>query len=112
MNKIYWFIAVIITCSYLNSGAQADELVVREFEKHQLSSVYWSEGASYGDFNQDGHMDVVSGPHIWLGPDYNIRTNIIRPSHRRKWDLMPADTIRTMLFHSYMTLTKTDGPTF
>ena len=44
MNKIYWFIAVIITCSYLNSGAQADELVVREFEKHQLSSVYWSEG--------------------------------------------------------------------
>ena len=70
MKKIYCFITLIVTCSYLPAIALADELMVREFEKHQLTSVYWSEGASYGDFNQDGHMDVVSGPHMWLGPDY------------------------------------------
>jgi len=70
MNKIYRFTALTVIWSLLPLVALANDFVVREFEKRQLTSVYWSEGASLGDFNQDGHMDVVSGPHIWLGPDF------------------------------------------
>ena len=73
MKIILRVVALIFTCLYLIVGAQADEFVIREFEKQQLSNVYWSEGASVGDFNQDGQMDVVSGPHIWLGPDFEHR---------------------------------------
>ena len=40
------------------------------FRKQQLSDFYYSWGASAADFNHDGVMDVVAGPHIYFGPDY------------------------------------------
>ena len=70
MKSIPRVVALICTGTFLSVSALADEFVIREFEKHQLTTVYWSEGASFGDFNKDGHMDVVSGPHMWLGPDF------------------------------------------
>ena len=70
MNRGRGALALIAIYLFFPAVAQADEFVIREFDKQQLHSVYWSEGASYGDFNQDGHMDVVSGPHLWLGPDF------------------------------------------
>ena len=73
MNKVRRVAVWAITILFLPVGVQANDLVVREFEKQQLTPVYWSEGANHGDFNQDGHQDVVSGPHIWLGPDFKHR---------------------------------------
>jgi hypothetical protein len=70
LNRGRCALALIAIYSFFPAVAQADEFVIREFDKQQLHSVYWSEGASYGDFNQDGHMDIVSGPHLWLGPDF------------------------------------------
>ena len=89
MNRIQRVIASIFTCSFFTAGAQADEFVIREFEKQQLTTVYWSEGASFGDFNQDGHQDVVSGPHIWLGPDFKHRYEYyppVAPTKRLPYD--------------------------
>ena len=40
------------------------------FHKIQLSDQFWSEGASVGDFNRDGVLDVVAGPYWWEGPDF------------------------------------------
>lgn len=42
----------------------------RAFRKIQLNDQFWSEGASFGDFNHDGKMDIVSGPYWWEGPDF------------------------------------------
>lgn len=51
----------------------AQEYEVHRFKKIQLSDLFWSEGANYGDFNKDGKMDVVSGPYWWEGPDFKVR---------------------------------------
>ena len=40
------------------------------FDKTQLSEMFLSEGASFADFDRDGIQDVVSGPHIYFGPDF------------------------------------------
>lgn len=42
----------------------------RTFKKIQLTDKFWAEGASIGDFNHDGKMDVVSGPFWYEGPDF------------------------------------------
>lgn len=41
------------------------------FEKVQLLDEYITEGASIGDIDGDGHMDIVAGTRWWKGPDFN-----------------------------------------
>lgn len=43
------------------------------FKRIQLSDQFWSEGASFGDLNNDGANDVISGPWWWEGPDFETR---------------------------------------
>ena len=73
MNRVQSVAAVAFTFLSTAVGAQTGDYVVHEFEKQELTPIYWSEGANFGDFNQDGHQDVVSGPHIFLGPDFTNR---------------------------------------
>ena len=73
MNRIQRFAALIFTYLILTVCAHAADLVIRDFEKQELTPIYWSEGADFGDFNQDGHLDVVSGADIYLGPDFKQR---------------------------------------
>ena len=73
---------MIFTYLCLTVGAQAADLVVREFEKQELTPIYWSEGA-------DGHQDIVSGPDIYLGPDFNDRYEFypaVAPTRRNPKD--------------------------
>jgi putative membrane-bound dehydrogenase-like protein len=51
----------------------AEQSVPHSFRKTQLTDKFFSEGASFGDFNHDGVMDVVSGPYWYAGPDYTQR---------------------------------------
>lgn len=46
------------------------------FRMQRLSDFYYAWGAGAADFNRDGRMDVVAGPHIFLGPDYMSRREI------------------------------------
>lgn len=43
------------------------------FKKIKLSDDFYAEGASYGDFNRDGKLDVVAGPFWFEGPDFKIK---------------------------------------
>jgi FG-GAP-like repeat/FG-GAP repeat len=54
------------------SRAEGD-LFLRTFRKIQISDQFWGEGASFGDFNQDGVNDIVSGPFWYEGPDFKTR---------------------------------------
>jgi hypothetical protein len=52
------------------------EKISSHFRMQRLSDFYYSWGASAADFNHDGVMDIVSGPHIYFGPDYTTHREI------------------------------------
>lgn len=41
-----------------------------KFKKYKLSDLFYSEGATYGDFNKDGKQDFAAGPFWYEGPDF------------------------------------------
>lgn len=61
---------LLASCLF-GSLAVADQ--PKRFEKQQLSEKYFAEGASVGDFNKDGRLDVICGPYWWSGPDFKRR---------------------------------------
>jgi hypothetical protein len=56
---------------FLAPAARAREEADIKWKKIVLSDQFYCEGASFGDFNHDGKMDVVAGPYWYEGPDYN-----------------------------------------
>jgi hypothetical protein len=46
------------------------------FKKICITDQFWAEGADIADFNRDGHVDVVSGPFWYEGPDFKKRHEI------------------------------------
>ena len=49
------------------------------FTRVQLEDKFYAEGASYGDFNRDGALDVVAGPFWLAGPDFKTRHEFRAP---------------------------------
>lgn len=69
MRKIASVLGVLL----LAACATLDQPMEIFFAKRLLSPHFWSEGASFGDFNRDGQMDVVSGPFWYEGPAFSAR---------------------------------------
>jgi hypothetical protein len=74
----------IITLAFVllvSSGGlcRAEDRVIQTFETRQLSDVYFSEGASAGDINGDGQVDVVCGPYWYEGPNFSTKHEIYQP---------------------------------
>lgn len=44
-----------------------------QFRRQHLEKYYWSEGANFGDLNNDGKVDAISGPYWWEGPAFEKR---------------------------------------
>ena len=49
------------------------------YKKLTLSTEFFSEGAAFGDFNNDGKLDAVSGPYWYEGPDFTKRHELFAP---------------------------------
>ena len=49
------------------------------FKKLTLTDKFYCEGAYSADFDRDGHMDVVSGPYWYAGPDFQKRHEVREP---------------------------------
>jgi hypothetical protein len=79
----------------LVNGMTAQSYQLHSFEKIQLTDRFWSEGATFGDFNKDGNQDVASGPYWWAGPDFNARHTFY--PDRRAWQKQNKDgSIKTI----------------
>jgi len=70
-------LSLFLACAWCAATAAESRAV--EFEKRQLSDKFYCEGAYYADFNRDGHVDVVSGPFWYQGPQFTERHEI-RPA--------------------------------
>jgi hypothetical protein len=46
------------------------EEISPRFTVQAISDYYYSWGTDAGDFNRDGHIDIISGPYIYFGPDF------------------------------------------
>ncbi len=63
----------IVVTGFAAENAEAEEKKLHTFRKLQLTNVFYSEGADFGDFNHDGNMDLVSGPYWYAGPSFKER---------------------------------------
>lgn len=64
--------SLLLAACTLPAVIAADTGVAR-YRKLPLNDQFFSEGSAFGDFNKDGHLDVVSGPYWWEGPDFKTR---------------------------------------
>lgn len=52
------------------------EKVSSNFRMQRLSDFYYAWGAGATDVNHDNVLDVISGPHVFYGPDFTKRSEI------------------------------------
>jgi hypothetical protein len=69
---------------------QAEEVT---FTRLQLNDQFWSEGANFGDLNNDGINDIVSGPWWWEGPDFSRRHEYYPATASFQLQLGPMTTV-------------------
>ena len=55
---------------------RSDEQVGAAFRLQRLNDFYYAWSATAADVNRDGVLDVVAGPHYFLGPDYRVSREI------------------------------------
>ena len=66
-------LAVLLTLGACASAPRDGERTLSTFRKVVLSETFHAEGASFGDIDRDGVMDVVAGPYWYEGPEYRTR---------------------------------------
>jgi hypothetical protein len=71
--------------------ASAEDL--HTFKRIQLNDQFWSEGATFGDLNNDGVNDIVSGPYWWEGPAFEKRHEYYPATASFKLALGPMTTV-------------------
>ena len=63
--------AVLLSlCSFVVVFAEEPSTVRVQWQTKRLSAEFFSEGATTGDFNRDGHTDIASGPFWYEGPTW------------------------------------------
>lgn len=62
------------------------------FEKIVLTDQYLCDGINSGDFNQDGHQDVVAGPYWYEGPTFKTKHEFY-PMEPQALEEKPTDSL-------------------
>ena len=80
------FFSLLILVPASQSAWSAD-YHTHSFHRIELTDVYYSEGASFGDINADGTMDAVYGPWWFEGPEYQAKHEIYpaQPQPRERY---------------------------
>jgi len=71
MIRSLWAIALLLSLLASSSPA-ADKAPSISFKRTQLDSKFRSEGASVGDFNNDGKLDISAGAVYFAAPDWKM----------------------------------------
>jgi len=80
MTKFRTFLAFLLAVAFQAlPSAQAADHTLHTFKKITLTREFLCEGANFGDFNHDGHMDIVAGPYWFAGPDWKVRHEFAPP---------------------------------
>jgi hypothetical protein len=70
-------IASIGLLLFIATTSLAEEI---DFKYRLLNPDYHGEGAAFGDLNQDGHQDLVSGPFWFEGPTFEVQQEYYSPN--------------------------------
>ena len=73
LTRLAMFLLVV---TYVAKPSLTEEYTLDTFTRQQLTDVYYSEGASVGDVNNDDVADVVYGPYWFAGPNYETKQEI------------------------------------
>jgi hypothetical protein len=92
MSTVKYLIVSVSVLFLCVSVVRADEPI--KFKRVQLHDQFWSEGASFGDLNNDGKMDVIAGPWWWEGPDFTKRHEIYAPTATFDLKLGPMTSVK------------------
>lgn len=71
--------AVCVVILSVIISVSAKDYSLHSFKKTQLTTEFWSEGATMGDFNHDGKPDIAAGPFYYAGPDFQQRQEFMPP---------------------------------
>jgi hypothetical protein len=70
---------IVVTDLLRPAAGVAAEVTSPGFRRIQLTDRFYSEGISAGDIDRDGHMDALTGPYAYLGPDFKRAVEIYTP---------------------------------
>lgn len=103
-------IALLVLATTL--AAQAADPFLISFRRIQLNDQFWSEGASFADFDRDGHHDIVSGPWWYQGPGFTNRHEIYPPTATFQLKLGPFTTVTVPGFEGALGVANTYSDNF
>src|ERR1051326_1116963 len=82
------------------------------FKRIQLHDQFWSEGANFGDLNNDGINDLIAGPWWWEGPDFKKRHEIYPATTTFNLKLGPMTSVKVPGFEGTLSSQNTYSDNF